>query len=169
MTKVDTRDADWHLLISKLEVEAASSAIEIDLLNSAIKQSIPRDWLPIVFKAHEEILPVISVVNERGFDSSDQCVDGWIALIREELYSNRSVEDIFVSIEDNNVDVWVVIPERDLAALDQLADIEWELLEMFVSGEHPVFLIDFHIIYRCGRNVEDLAPTRAIRLPRQVQ
>lgn len=169
MTIVYTKDTDWHLLISKLEVQAASSAIEVDLLNSTIKQSIPRDWLPTIFMAYEEPLPIVSVVNERGFDSSNQCVDGWIALIREKLYSNPSVEDIFVSIEDSDVDVWAVIPERDIVILDQLADIEWELLERLVSGEHPVLLIDFHIIYRCGRNTEDLAPTRAIRLPRQVQ
>lgn len=167
MSIVDTRDADWYLLISKLEVEATYYDIKVDLLDSASKQSIPRDWSPPVFMAYEELLPVISVANKRGFDSSDQCVDGWIALIREELYANPAVEDIFVNVEDNNVDVWVVIPERDLTVLDQLADIEWELLEMFVSGEHPVFLIDFHVIYRCGRKIEDLAPTRAIRLPRQ--
>ena len=118
------------------------------------------------FEIYEELRPPMSADNTMGSDFSNQCVDGWIALIRQELYANPSVEDIFVSIEDNNVDVWVVIPERDLAALDQLADIEWELLEMFVSGEQPVFLIDFHIIYRCGRNVEELAPTKAIRLQR---
>ena len=129
----------------------------VDVLNSSVKQSTPKDWVPM-----------ISIDHKREFDSSNQCVDGWLSHIREELYSNPSVEDVFVSIEDNNVDVWVVIPERNLTVLDQLADIEWELLEMFVSGEHPVFLLDFHIIYRCGRNLEDLAPTRAIRLPRQV-
>lgn len=168
MTIADTIDTDWYLLVSKLEVKAVSSAIKVDLLNSATKQSIPRDWLPIVFGGYEEPLLVISVGNKRGFDSSNQCVDGWISRIREELYANPSVEDIFISIEDNNVDVWVVIPERDIAVLDQLADIEWKLLEMFVSGEHPVFLMDFHVIYRCGRNLGELAPTRAIRLLRQV-
>lgn len=120
------------------------------------------------FKVDKELPSPMSADNTIGFDASDQCVDGWIALIREELYANPSVEDIFVSIEGSDVDVWVVIPERDLAALDQLADIEWKLLEMFVSGEHPVFLIDFHVIYRCGRNIGDLVPTMAVRLPRQV-
>ena len=168
MTRVDTRDADWHLLISKLEVEAASSAIEVDLLNSAIKQSIPREWLPIIFMAHEEILPVIGVDSKMGVDSSNQCVDGWLSRIREELYSNPSVEDIFVSIEDSNIDVWVVIPKRDLAILHRIVETEWELIKMLVSGESPPFLVDFHIIYRCGRDIEDLAPTKAIRVPRQV-
>jgi len=128
-----------------------------------------RDKVPqLTLKADEKPLPKINVDNTIGFDSSNQFVDGWIALIRQELYANPSVEDIFVDIEDGDVDVWVVIPQRDLAVLDQLADIEWGLLEMFVSGEHPVFLIDFHVIYRCGRNIDDLAPTRAIRLSRQV-
>jgi len=169
MTIVDSRERVWHLLTSEAGIKAISSTIEADILISTVKQSIPRDWLPIIFTAYEEPLPLKGVDSKRGFDSSNQYVDGWISRIREELYSNSSVEDIFVSIEDTDVDVWVVIPERDLAVLDQLADIEWELLEMLVCGEHPPFLIDFHVIYRCGRNVEQLAPTRAIRLPRQVQ
>ncbi len=73
---------------------------------------------------------------------------------------------LFVSIEDNDVDVWVVIPERDLTILHQIVEREGELFDTLVSGESPPFLIDFHIIYRCGRNLEDLAPTRATRLPR---
>ncbi len=141
--------------------------IEVEIVNSG-EQAVARHWPPTILMGYEEPLPKDSVDNEVGFDSSNQYVDGWIALIRGALYSNPSVEDIFVSIEGSDVDVWVIIPERDLAALDQLADIEWELLEMFTSGEHPVFLIDFHVIYRCGRNIEDLAPTMAIRLSRQV-
>ena len=146
MTAIDTR------------VKTVSSTSEVDILNSDIKRSIPRDWVPMTY-----------IDYKREFDSSSQDVNGWLSLIKEELYSNPSVEDIFVSIEDSNVDVWVVIPERDLTILHQIVEREWELLKAFVSGEHSPFLIDFHIIYRCGRNVEDLAPTRAIRLPRQVQ
>jgi len=142
--------------------------IEVEIVNSG-EQAVARHWSPTVLMGYEEPLPVDSVDNEVGFDSSNQDVNGWLSLVREELYANPSVEDIFVSIEDSNVDVWVIIPERDLAVLDQLADIEWKLLEIFVSGENPPFLVvDFHIIYRCGRNIKELAPTQAIRLPRQV-
>ncbi len=169
MMTVATKDTDWYLSVSKIEVKAVSSAIEVDLLNSATKQSIPKDWLPIIFMEYEESPPVIIVNNKGGFDSSDQDVNGWISLIRKGLYSIPSVEDIFVSIEGSDVDVWVVIPERDLAILHQIVEMEWELIKPFVSGENPAFLVDFHIIYRCGRNIEDLAPTRAIRLLRQVQ
>ena len=166
MTIADTIDTDWYLIASKLEVKAVSSVIEVDLLNSAIKQYIPRGWLPIVLGGYEEPLPVISVDNKRCFDSSNQCVDGWISRIREELYANPSVEDIFVSIEDSYVDVWVVIPERDLVILHQIVEKEGELFKTLVSGENPAFFMDFHIIYRHGRNIEELAPTKAIRLPR---
>ena len=123
MTIVDTKDTGWHLQVSELAVKAISFAMEVDIFTSSVKQSIPKDWLPIIFRAYEEPLPLKSVDNTRCPDISNQCVDGWIALIREELYANPSVEDIFVSIEDNSVDVWVVIPERDLTVLDQLADI----------------------------------------------
>lgn len=143
MTAIDTR------------VKAVSSTSEVDILNSAIKQSIPRDWVPMIY-----------IDYKREFDSSSQDVNGWLSLIREKLYANPSVEDIFVSIEGSDVDVWVVIPEHDLTILHQIVEAEAELFDTLVSSESPPFLIDFHVIYRCGRNVEELAPTRAIRLPR---
>lgn len=139
----------------------------VDVINSATQKSAPRYWLPVM--ACEEFSPIISTDSRIGFSLSNQEVNRWLSRIREELYAITSVEDVFFSIEDSNVDIWVVIPERDIAVLDQLADIEWKLLEMFVSGEHPTFLIDFHVIYRCGRNIGDLVPTKAIRLPRQVE
>jgi len=160
MAIVDTIERDWHSLSLK---RTMVSTTEVDVLNSAVKKSAPGDWLPRM--AGEEPLPT-ATQNKLGFDFSNQLVNGWLSLIREELYSNPSVEDIFVSIEDSDVDVWVVIPERDLTILHQIVEKEGELFGVLVSGESPPFLIDFHIIYRCGRKIEDLAPTKAIRLPR---
>jgi len=167
MTVLAAKDIEWYSQESELEMKA--STIEVDIFNSTVQKSIPRDWTSTAFAAYRTQLPVISLSNKRDFDSSNQYIDGWLSLIREGLYSIPSVEDIFVSIEGSDVDVWVVIPERDLAILHQIVEMEWELIKPFVSGENPAFLIDFHVVYRCGRNVEDLAPTRAIRLPRQVQ
>jgi len=140
--------------------------IEADRLDSITKRSVYKDWWPIVFTAYEEPLPVTGMGNEEGFVFSDQDVNGWLTLIREQLYSIPSVEDIYVSIEDSDVDIWVVIPECDLAILHQIVETEGELFDTLVSGESPPFLIEFHVIYRCSRNVEELAPTKAIRLPR---
>jgi hypothetical protein len=55
---------------------------------------------------------VNSWYNKTDIDSSNQDVNGWLLLIKEELYTNQSVEDIFFDIEDNDVDLWVVIPEH---------------------------------------------------------
>ncbi len=157
MSLVGTKGTDSHLLASGLRTEFSNT--EVDIVDSTVKQPIARN-LSIVFTRYREPLPTTLVNN---------IVNGWLSLIKEEIYSNPSVEDIFVSIEDSDVDVWVVIPERDLAVLHQLASIEWKMLKIFVSGAHPPFLIDFHVIYRCGRNADDLVPTRTIRLPRQVE
>jgi hypothetical protein len=138
----------------------------VDVINSAIKKSAPRGWLPVM--TCEELSPIISTGSKIEVDFSNQLVNGWLSLIREALYSNPSVEDIFVSIEGSDVDVWVVIPERDLNILHDIVEREGRLFETLFSGENPPFLIDFHIIYRCGCNIEELAPTKAIRLPRWV-
>ena len=165
MTGVNIKDTGGYLLASEQGVKAVFSGVEVDVLSSMSKQSIARDW-PTVLAGYENPQSLQSVDNRMGSDSSNQYVDGWLSLIREQLYSNPSVEDIFVSIEGNDVDVWVVIPERDLAILHQIVEAEGELFNTLVSGENSPFLMDFHIIYRCGRNIEDLAPTKAIRLPR---
>jgi hypothetical protein len=134
-----------------------------DLLESESKVR----FVPPTKDYYEEPLPVTRADNREVFDYYNQYVDGWLSLVSEELYSNPAVEDIFVSIDENDVDIWVVIPQRDITVLHQLAEREWELTKILVSGERsPAFLVDFHVIYRCGRNIEDLAPTRAILLPR---
>jgi len=166
MTMVNTRETNWYLLASRLWVQLVSSCIEVDIRNSAVKKSIPKDWLPLVFTACETPLLLAREDNRKGFDSSSQSINGWLSLVKERLYSNPAVEDIFVDIEDDDVDVWVVIPKRDLDILHRIIEVEGDLFDTLVSGENPPFLIDFHIIYRCGRNLEELAPTRAIRLPR---
>ena len=141
--------------------------IKMDIANSVTKQSIARDWRQIGFMRYQEPLPITSVANEEGrFDFSNQDVNGWLSFIKKALSANPSVEDIFVSIEDSDVDVWVVIPKHDLTILHQIVEAEGKLFDILVSGESPPFLVDFHIIYRCGRNIEALAPTGAIRLPR---
>lgn len=168
MIITDTKERDWYLLGSELPVKSMVSDIQVDVLDSVTKQSTAKNWPSVISMECEKPPPVTSVDSESGFESSNQDVNGWLSLIRDGLYSIPSVEDIFISIEGSDVDVWVVIPERDLAILHQITEKEIDLFKTLVSGESPPFLIDSHIIYRCGRNLEDLAPTRAFRLPRQV-
>lgn len=136
----------------------------VDVLYTSVKQPIPRDWVPVM--ACEELSPIISTDSRIGFDFPNQNINGWLSLVRKELYSNPAVEGIFVTIEDNEVDIWVVIPEHDLAILHQIVEREGKLFETLFYGENPPFLVDFHIIYRRGRSLKELAPTKAISLLR---
>ena len=97
---------------------------------------------------------------------SDQSKDGWVAHIREEFYSVPEVEAIYVAIDENNIDIWLLIPNRDICVVRQLAEIEMKILERFISLEQPLFLLDFHVVYRCGADESQFVPQRAIRLRR---
>ena len=144
---------------------ANTKGIGTDILDSVNKQSGYR-YLISVLTEYEKPLTESKVDSTGLFDLTTQSVNGWIALIRKRLFGNPSVEDIFVSIEGSDVDVWVIIPKRDLSLLSQIVEKEEQIIETLVSGENPALLIDFHVIYRCGRNIEDLVSNRAIQLPK---
>lgn len=96
-----------------------------------------------------------------------QEVDEWISRIREELYLEPSVESVYMSIEEGNVDFWVVIPKRDIEVVRHIAESQARIMDIFGRTEKPIFFMDFHVIYRNGHGEEELVPKRAIRLPKQ--
>ena len=136
------------------------------LLNSGVRQT-PSSQSPL------HILGVRgyssgATVSQGSSDTvpSDQTVNGWIAYVREEFYSVPEVEAIYVTIEENDVDIWLLIPNRDIGLVRRLAEREMELLNRFATLERPLFLFEFHIVYRCGALESQFVPQRAIRLPR---
>lgn len=135
-----------------------------DTLNSVYGM---RNITPSV-EMYEESLPTISAHNPRSYDSSDQGINGCLSHIAEGLYLLPSVEAIYVTIEESEIDIWVVLPERDITILKEIVEKELELSRPLIAGGTQVFLIDFHVIYRCGRGIKDIAPTRAIRIPKEV-
>ena len=100
--------------------------------------------------------------------SSDQEVDGWISRIREQLYLEPSVESVYMSIEEGNVDLWVVVPERDIQVVRRIAESQARIMDLFGQTEKPLFFIDFHVVYRNGHSEEEVIPKRAIRLPKEI-
>jgi len=115
-----------------------------------------------------EVQPVTTASNVGDLAYSDQSINGWISQIRDALYSIPLVETMYLSIEGEEVDIWVVIPKRDIGIVRQIAECQGRFLKMLALDEHSPFLLDFHVIYREGRSEEDLLPTQAIRIPRQV-
>jgi len=96
----------------------------------------------------------------------DQTVNGWIEYLRGEFYSLPEVESVHVTIDDNNVDVWVIIPERDFAVLREVVDREMAVLENLGDVDRPPFLMEFHVLYRCGNAASRLIPQHALSLGR---
>lgn len=102
---------------------------------------------------------------ERSMSSQES--DGWLSKIKQEVYVDPSVEDVFVSIGDDFlVDYWIVIPRRDPASIRSIIARQHEHIINLFSTEHPPFKVDFHICYREGREVRDLVPDAAIHLPK---
>jgi len=115
-----------------------------------------------------EAMSHIIAQNAEVIAYSDQSADGLIRYVRDELYSVQSIESIYVDIKEDNIDIWVVIPKRDIAVVRQIAESKGRILRLFASAEHPPFTLDFYVVYRDGRNEEDLLPKQAIRVPPQV-
>lgn len=136
------------------------------LLDTGVRRTSPSFLAFFELTTREYSSKATALQGSRDIVSSDQTMNGWIAYIREEFYSVPAVEAIYVAIEDNDVDVWLLIPDRDFALVRKLVDLEMKILESFATLERPLFLFEFHIIYRCGADETQFVPKRAIRLPR---
>lgn len=94
----------------------------------------------------------------------------WLNKIRAELYKNQAVEGIYLTLEGSGkdliVDYWIVIPHRDIDLVRELIRSQREnVIGSFSQIGDPPFQLDFHICYREGRDVLDLLPDRAIKVP----
>ena len=100
-------------------------------------------------------------------DTSDSLANSWLSRIRKTVYANPAVEALFVSKGEEAVrDYWVVIPKRDIALVRKLiSDQQEKVLSLFAQTDAP-FQLDFHIVYRNGRDVKELIPSEAISLPK---
>ncbi|MCH8062652.1 MAG: hypothetical protein IH861_09125 [Chloroflexi bacterium] len=95
---------------------------------------------------------------------SDSRTNSWLHRISETVYANPAVEALFVSKGEEAVrDYWVVIPERDIALVRELiSDQQEKVLFLFAETENVPFQLDFHIVYRNGRDIKELIPSTAI-------
>lgn len=143
-------------VIAESEIPIFSSGASVTRF---LKPQTPIAW---------EMQPATTASNVEDSAYSDQSVNGWISQIRDALYSIPSVESIYVSIQGEEVDIWVVIPKRDIGIVRQIAECQGRFLKMLALDEHSPFVVDFHVVYREGRSEEDLLPTRAFCVPRQV-
>lgn len=136
------------------------------VLSSLVQSSVVRlkpESLPVCTDGQAEV----AEDETREMVGSNQQVDGWISRIREQLYLEPSVESVYMSIEEANIDFWVVIPKWDIDVVHHIAESQARIMDMFGQTEKPLFFVDFHVIYRNGHDESELIPTLAIRLPKQ--
>ena len=96
----------------------------------------------------------------------DQTANGWIAYVREGFYAFPQVESIYYTIDDTDIDIWLIIPTRDFSLLRRLVDLEMRILGIFSSADLSLYRFEFHILYRNNSNENQLVPKRALRLPK---
>ena len=106
-------------------------------------------------------------IADRSLIIAPNSSDAWIHLLREELLGIGGVESMYMARDGNTIDVWVIIPRRDLSCVRMVAEAERSVMRSFVSRQgEPPFFFDFHTIYRGSHNHSELVPLRAIQLPR---
>lgn len=91
--------------------------------------------------------------------------DARIRLLGDRLFAIRDVESLHLSRSETTIDVWVVIPKRDIDAVRRIAETERELMSHFISHQSDHLLyFDFHTVYRESNRVEELVPPEAIAI-----
>lgn len=93
--------------------------------------------------------------------------DSWISLLRDELFAVHGIESIHIARDDTTLDVWVIIPERDIKVVRSIAETERAIMARFINHQRdPIFFFDFHTMYRESNQTNELVPLRAIEIPR---
>ena len=93
--------------------------------------------------------------------------DAWICLLRDALFSIQGIESMHLARDETTIDVWTVIPKRDIGLVRKIAEIQRDLMSQFINHQRePLFYFDFHTVYRESNALHELIPLRAIRIPR---
>lgn len=94
----------------------------------------------------------------------DQNANGLIAYVREQFYAIPQVESIYYTIDDTDVDIWLIIPTRDFNLLCRLVDLEMSILDIISIADLSLYQLEFRILYRNGCNENQIVPKIALHL-----
>ena len=93
--------------------------------------------------------------------------DAWIRLLRDNLFSIQGIESMHLARDETTIDIWVVIPKRDIVLVRKIAESEREIMSQFINHQRDsLFFFDFHTVYMESSRVEELVPRSAIEIPR---
>ncbi|GEM_PF-1945782 len=92
--------------------------------------------------------------------TKDEC----IALVKEEMFSILGVNSFYVSIDEESVDVWILIPDRDTNLINRIIDKENMIIDRFITDGQTKYLFEFHVLYQCQANEAEIIPTSSIKI-----
>ncbi len=86
-------------------------------------------------------------------DTSTNRLENFVA---EKLFTIPEVEYVFLSLENNLINIWTTINILNREVRKKIYDIEYDILDLFKD-----FRFDFHVISRNNRNINELHPSKA--------
>jgi len=86
-------------------------------------------------------------------DSSTNRLENVVA---ERFISVNEVEYVFLSLENDSINIWTVINKLDRKVRERIYDVEYDILDILKG-----FQFDFHVICRNDRIIEGLCPSNA--------
>ena len=106
-------------------------------------------------------------MNDRQIDVDVSLHSDYLtSLLRDALFSINGIESIHLARDETTIDVWIVIPERDIGLVRKIAETERSLMSHFVNHRRdPLFYFDFHTVYRGTNDLQDLIPRKTIEIP----
>jgi hypothetical protein len=72
-------------------------------------------------------------------------------MVKDELFCIPEVERVFVNSDQSRFDVTVILPDSNPDVLDKVVSVEASVIKAF-----PWLEVDFDIIFRCGRTLNDV-------------
>jgi len=127
----------------------------------------PESYLPSPIVVTHEYESHVALTETDESSEFVQNVNGWITYIKEQLYSIEGVESIYVTIDEKQVDMWILIPNRNIGLMRQIVEKEMLIVDILDTDLEPKFEVDFHIVYRFGGIDENkLLPREAVKIPR---
>ena len=91
---------------------------------------------------------------------------GWVSYIKDLFYSVPETEAIYFTIDDKDVDFWILIPMRNFNLLCRLVELEMVVLDNFSYGDSSLYRLEFHFVYRDGADAQCIIPPKALPLRR---
>jgi hypothetical protein len=89
-------------------------------------------------------------------DMAESLTDRLENFIAERFLDIPSVEFVFLSKENDSINIWTVINKLDRKIREKIYDIEYDILGILRG-----FRFDFHVMCRNDRNIEEIRPSNA--------